>query len=91
MFSTVKILKGVMSLVFPEGSQSQILYDVDFADITMVSPSNRSCKWSVMAPGKECHPSMFSHSYQALHWGANYVLGVLLQISCLVHGILSFI
>lgn len=78
LFSAMQMLKSVKSLVFLKGSQSQILYDVDFASTAMVSLSNRICKWSVMTRGGRrggrMLSSVFSHSYKALYLGANYVL-----------------
>lgn len=88
MFSTAKMLRGVMSLVFPKGSRSQTPYDVGFAGTPAAPPSNRTCQWSVMTPGKECHPSCFPIHTKSLRLGADYVPGVLLQISCLGCGIL---
>ena len=79
-------------LVFPKGSQSQALYDADFAGTAVVFLSNRTCKWSVMTLCYRIKPSFHvSHSYKALNLGANYVLWVLLQIGSLVLTIPFFI
>lgn len=48
LFSAVQMLKGMKSLVFPKGSQTQTLCDGDFAAIAVASLSIRTCEWTVM-------------------------------------------